>query len=131
MAHLQQDIDSIYEDFVEKVAKGRKLELAKARELAKGRVWSGTAAHKLGLVDELGDVHLAMKRLQGLMNVAATESVSVEVYPRNDSPLAVLRQLVGASSRVPRHLKQALDAWEMLADPQANTVRLPVVPTIE
>lgn len=131
LAHLQQDIDSIYEDFVEKVAKGRKLELAKARELAKGRVWSGTAAHKLGLVDELGDVHLAMKRLQGLMNVAATESVSVEVYPRNDSPLAVLRQLVGASSRVPRHLKQALDAWEMLADPQANTVRLPVVPTIE
>jgi len=51
---FQKMVDWIYSEFTAKVAQGRKLDIAKVREIAQGRVWSGTDARKLGLVDEVG-----------------------------------------------------------------------------
>ena len=41
--------------FIEAVAEGRQLSTNKVREFADGRVFTGTQAKELGLVDELGD----------------------------------------------------------------------------
>jgi len=51
---VQAQIDKGYRDFTEGVAGARKLPLEKVQNIARGRVWSGTAAKSLGLVDELG-----------------------------------------------------------------------------
>jgi protease-4 len=51
---LQALIDSSYHQFVEAVAKGRKLEPEQVREFADGRVFTGQQALDLGLVDRLG-----------------------------------------------------------------------------
>ncbi len=51
---FQQIVDEFYGQFVEVVAKGRKLQEAKVRQLADGRIYTGRQALKLGLVDELG-----------------------------------------------------------------------------
>ena len=52
---LQSLIDSSYNQFVEAVAQGRQLSTEKVREFADGRVFTGSQAKELGLVDELGD----------------------------------------------------------------------------
>ena len=58
---LQSLIDSSYEQFVNAVAEGRRLNAEEVRNFADGRVFSGAQAHELGLVDELGDEEHARK----------------------------------------------------------------------
>lgn len=47
-------VDDIYEVFQMRVANGRKMSLEDVEKVARGRVWSGVDALKVGLVDELG-----------------------------------------------------------------------------
>jgi protease-4 len=62
MALLQKFVDQLYADFVDLVAKGRKLPPSKVNEIAQGRVWSGVSAQKVKLVDELGGLQTAIDR---------------------------------------------------------------------
>lgn len=57
---IQEEVDQIYTDFLEVVAKGRNLPLDKVKRIAKGRVWIGEDALNIGLVDELGGLRNAM-----------------------------------------------------------------------
>lgn len=57
---MQNMVNEIYEEFLEVVAAGRKLEVAKVRELADGRVYTGKQAKNLGLVDEIGNYYDAL-----------------------------------------------------------------------
>ncbi len=61
LALFQRMVDWIYEEFTGKVAESRKLDIAKVREIAQGRVWSGTEGKALGLVDEIGGLNDAIK----------------------------------------------------------------------
>jgi protease-4 len=61
LARIQGMVDHIYDQFLTKVAEGRKLEREKVQEIAQGRVWSGAEASKLGLVDELGGLQEAAR----------------------------------------------------------------------
>jgi protease-4 len=60
LALLQQSVDWIYDRFLDHVAKSRSLDRAKVADLAQGRVWSGQAAQRLGLVDQLGGLDAAL-----------------------------------------------------------------------
>lgn len=57
---LQGMVDDIYNQFVEVVAKGRKMPVATVRELADGRIFTGRQALELGLVDKLGNFNSAI-----------------------------------------------------------------------
>jgi len=54
-------IDSIYTDFVAKVAAGRKRSASEIEAVARGRVWTGRDATEAGLVDELGSLRDAVR----------------------------------------------------------------------
>ncbi len=54
LAIAQKFVNQIYDEFLDRVAEGRKIPKDKVNEIAQGRVWSGTEAKKIGLVDELG-----------------------------------------------------------------------------
>jgi protease-4 len=54
-------IDAIYDDFVGKVAVGRKRPVADIEAVARGRVWTGRDALEAGLVDELGGLRDAIR----------------------------------------------------------------------
>ncbi|WP_295618190.1 signal peptide peptidase SppA [Chamaesiphon sp. GL140_3_metabinner_50] len=54
LAISQQMVDDIYDDFLNKVSESRKLPKQKVAEIAQGRVWSGSDAKKIGLVDDIG-----------------------------------------------------------------------------
>lgn len=63
LAQYQTLVDAYGEDFVSAVSKGRKLPIAKTRELADGRVHKGKAAMELGLVDAIESFDEAMRKL--------------------------------------------------------------------
>jgi len=54
-------IDAIYDDFVAKVALGRGRSVAAIEHIARGRVWTGSDALGIGLVDELGGLRDAVR----------------------------------------------------------------------
>jgi len=54
-------IDAIYDDFVAKVALGRGRAVAEIEPIARGRVWTGSDALGIGLIDELGGLRDAVR----------------------------------------------------------------------
>lgn len=52
--YFQQSIDTIYHDFKSRVSQGRNRSMKYVDSIAQGRVWSGSRALQLGLVDKLG-----------------------------------------------------------------------------
>lgn len=58
---IQHEVDKIYETFTSKAAAGRKMPVEDLKKIAGGRVWSGTEAKQIGLVDELGGMEKAVE----------------------------------------------------------------------
>ncbi len=67
--------ETIYRRFIDVVAEGRELEVPFVQSIAGGRVWIGTAAQELGLVDEMGTLEDAIAH--------AAELASLEDYRVN------------------------------------------------
>ena len=68
-ALLQSSVENAYQDFLELVADARGMSIAEVDAVARGRVWSGSKAAELGLVDRLGtlqDAIDAAARIAGL-----------------------------------------------------------------
>jgi len=57
---IQQEVDKIYDRFKEVVAIGRGMTLEQVGIVARGRVWTGTDALKIGLIDQLGGLQDAI-----------------------------------------------------------------------
>lgn len=59
--YLQTVMDDAHRQFIEAVADGRSLDIADVEILADGRIFTGQQAKDVLLVDELGDLHQAIK----------------------------------------------------------------------
>ncbi len=57
---IQKEVDDIYSQFLDRVSQGRKMTKEQVNVIARGRVWTGTDALKIGLVDELGGINEAI-----------------------------------------------------------------------
>lgn len=53
---IQVEVDQIYDQFLRRVAEGRGMTVAQVNAIARGRVWTGRDALRIGLVDELGGI---------------------------------------------------------------------------
>ncbi len=78
---IQDEVNEIYADFLNIVAKGRKLDLEKVKSIAKGRVWIGEDALAIGLVDEIGGIKDAMAYAASAANI---EKPVYEYYPKKE-----------------------------------------------
>ena len=67
---MNESITDIYNDFISLVAKGRGMSEAEVDAIARGRVWTGTAALKIGLVDELGNLEEAISHAKNLAGLS-------------------------------------------------------------
>jgi len=76
---IQQSMEDVYKTFVGRVADGRKKKLDDILPIAQGRVWTGSKAKELGLVDEIGGLDAALAEARSLSKVEAT--AELEVYP--------------------------------------------------
>ena len=78
---LQESTMDIYELFIDRVSKGRKLSQDSTKSIAQGRVWSGRDAQKIGLVDEIGGLEDAIKiaaQKAGITSYKTTEYPIIE-----------------------------------------------------
>lgn len=68
-AVTQESVEHIYKTFVSHVAQGRKMTFAQVDSVAQGRVWSGSEALKIGLVDKIGGLDDALKEAAKLAKI--------------------------------------------------------------
>jgi protease-4 len=73
-----EEIEYIYKTFVTHVAQGRKMTFAQVDAIAQGRVWAGSEAVKIGLVDKIGGLNDAIQEAAAL---AKTKTYSTQNYP--------------------------------------------------
>jgi protease-4 len=76
---IRQQIKRVYSTFLERVATGRKMSIEEVDKVAKGRVWSGSDAYNIGLVDSLGGLEEAVAYAAKL---AETDSYRTTNYPK-------------------------------------------------
>ena len=110
-------MDAIYAGFIERVAQGRKLDPARVREIAKGRVWTGAQAIKLGLVDHLGGFYDAVDRAKALAGIKG--EARLVSYNTRSSPFEALQQLMGGGADGARTLGVFLG---VLSNPEIQAV---------
>lgn len=76
---LRRWMDEIYQRFKARVAVGRGRSLEAIEEIARGRVWTGRQALSLGLVDEIGDVAVAVRKAKELAQIPLHADVPVMI----------------------------------------------------
>jgi protease-4 len=86
-ALIQESIDRTYETFLGRVAQGRNMTRDAVHEVAQGRVWTGSSAREIGLVDELGDLDDAIR---AAVELAGTDDYRITEYPRIKDPMQKL-----------------------------------------
>ena len=90
---MQKTIDKVYEDFVSRVASGRKMSMERVDSIGQGRVWSGATAIEKGLIDEFGGLNAS---IEAAAKLAGLETYSVREYPAVTDPYTrLLSQLTG------------------------------------
>lgn len=108
---LQNLTNRTYETFLQRVSEGRNMTRDQVNEIAQGRVWTGTKAKQLGLVDLLGGLDDAVKiaaQKAGVKNYRTVE------YPYiKDSWQRLLDEVMGQSEevRTERMMKKSLRDW--------------------
>ena len=80
---IQASIDNTYYKFVSKVASNRGMNYDQLLPFAGGRIWSGTKALEIGLVDKIGDLDDAIENAADLANI---EDYSVKTYRKEMDP---------------------------------------------
>lgn len=86
---MQNMLNETYEQFTQKAAAGRKMDVAKLEALARGRVYTGRQAKEIGLIDELGTLADAIAEARRMVG-DDKNSLELEDLPRAQSPLEML-----------------------------------------
>jgi protease IV len=135
LAVLQRSIDRIYDDFLKHVSDARHLPIDGVKEIAQGRVWSGTQAIKLHLVDEIGGLQAAISYAGKLANLG--DNPKITEYPAKKDLNERLKELFKSTERPPvskldsvnselKALETELHTLTHLNDPQGIYALLPI-----
>ena len=81
--YVLESIEKTYATFLKRVAEGRKMTIAQVDAMAQGRVWTGMDAHKLGLVDEIGGLEVAIKYAAKLGKTTSYRTENFPEYEKN------------------------------------------------
>lgn len=119
---FQDWLDRVYEDFTTKAAEGRGMELDSLQKIARGRIWSGEDARRIGLVDELGGYATALDRIRRELELDPDADLDLVRYPR---PTPVWKQFLeeGPSSSEEEAVSALLRQLGDAGRPAARLVR--------
>jgi protease-4 len=94
---LQVSVDHAYDEFLHRVSEGRKKSVQDIDKIAQGRVWAGSDAERIGLVDHLGglkDATDAAAKLAELGSDYAVDYIEPELSLREQLLLQLRSQSV-------------------------------------
>jgi protease-4 len=98
LVKVQGQLQSFYDQFIEKVAEARGRTPAEIDAIAQGRVWTGRQALDRGLVDALGGLDRAVAEAKSLAGIPADSDVELVVYPPRRSLYEILTQELAGSA---------------------------------
>lgn len=135
IAVLQRMVDWIYSEFVGKVAEGRKLEPARVEEIAQGRVWSGTDAKEIGLVDEMGGLNAAIAHAAEKAGLGANYRLTE--FPRQKELIEAIQDFLESASpryarstkltdQIAARIESELKVLRSFNDPKGVYARMPL-----
>lgn len=136
LSHLESYIDRGYKLFRQRVADGRRLKVDQVEQVAQGHVWLGQDALRIGLVDQLGGVEVALRKAAQLAKLTQWHSSAYPVLP---DYLSQLLDLPGAArgNYLDEQMRQSLGAYyepfALIRDLQTQNpvqARLPFEPSI-
>lgn len=137
IGRVREAIGATYRRFVRTVAAGRARPYEEIESLARGRVWSGRQAVERGLVDELGDFALAVRRAADLAGIPAAQRVrTVTIHPPRHAgvPAFAAQAAEGAVTAMAPDtgmVAQALGAWRAARDLLSEPALLLMPETLE
>jgi protease-4 len=108
---------------LDRVAEGRGIDRDAVRSLAKGKVYSGIEAKKIGLIDEIGGLADAEEAVSVALAVSPRD-IEYKVYPRSKTAVEqILALMSGEWTFFPQAIKQAVSDVFMRAElySQSNT----------
>jgi protease-4 len=111
---IQQLTERAYRMFLEKVVDGRGMAMETVEQIAEGRVWTGSRAQKIGLVDDLGDLEDAI-------------GAAAQLAGLSDYSVAVLEKPLSAREKFIRGLNRMVHSDLRSADPKPRLERLKVL----
>lgn len=91
---VQRGVEFTYDLFTKRCAEGRGMEQDSIKAIAGGRVWTGSDAINLGLVDELGGLNEAVAKAAELAGLTSGNYVRA-VYPFEKSKMEIMMELFG------------------------------------
>lgn len=128
---LEGFLDTVYDDFLRRVAEGRGMTTQAVDVVAQGRVWTGAQALERGLVDRLGGIDEAVDEARQLLNLPDGTEIEVVPYP---PPVSVFDRVadlasgnIQAATSHPRDLVQLIDKYTKMANSGGLARMAPVV----
>jgi protease-4 len=118
---------AFYEDFVKRVAEGRKKGFDEIDSVAQGRVWTGAEALQHGLVDRLGGLEEAIEVAKERAGIGKGQEIALTVLPARKGLIETLmeRQEEGQlEAALPEDVRATLRAMALVRD-GAPMARLP------
>lgn len=91
---MQKNVERGYELFVKRCADGRQMSIKDMKAIAEGRVWSGSDAQKIGLVDVLGGLDIAIDFAAQKANI---EEYQIVEYPEKKDFLTLFVEELSSS----------------------------------
>lgn len=93
-AAMQRSVENIYDLFTSRVAQGRNMPVDSVKAIAEGRVWVGSKALELGLVDYVGSLGAAVESMAENLDMDADDVVR---YPGGEEKIweKILRESGG------------------------------------
>jgi len=116
---IEKMMKTIYDEFVNKAAAGRKTTYDEIHAVAQGRVWTGKQAKELGLVDEIGGLETALTIAKKQGEIADDDKYDIIVLPEQKPFLeqfleSMLEVEMDISESLPLNLAQLHPLFPML-----------------
>ena len=106
MKVLQNHVESLYQKFLNLVATGRGINIEKVSQYAEGRVWMGSDAHELGLVQELGGLYDAIEHAAELAGL--DDSYDVIEVPEVNTPMDDFVEMMEGEAKITLNTRTSL-----------------------
>ena len=119
---LQSSVEFGYGQFIDLVARGRDMSKAEVEKVAQGRVWQGSKALELGLVDALGDINVALAKAAELAGIEEWQATDLR-QPTDPRSILIREmmdsfgfQLTAGAHPLLRGIQEQLNTLAMFTD---------------
>ena len=128
---IQFMIEDIYSTFIKHVAEGRKMSVEQVDSIGQGRIWCGSDALKLGLVDELGGIS---KAIDFAAKEAGITEFSIKEIPYKRDFFATLLEDLEIETKISEEdlinaefgeFTQMYNSWKQATNVSGMQMRLP------